>query len=626
MKFTKTNYQIIGRFENGSKYGMITKKDVTGYIAEEFPGIAFKKNNSTWGIDHIASGLAIAQSAGSTRAQAVEYYKTMENRVNEICGNPEKLQKMIQNLADTVPEEVAAAFEKYEYTTLYDHRLDKVTAAAKKAGLIVRNVKEETYLHGGKIEIIGTAEKIAEIKNLINEKENVTMKKEVKAQEVKEEVAEPVKVEEPAQVVEQEEPVKVEQEEPNAEQEEKNDLSDIIAEIKAGNFEVLLPLLAMNHGNKNAIISAGIAAQVFTVPEMLAFLTRGIMPDYHTFNEWKSRGYIVNKGEKAAFAAYIWKHTDKPETEEPEPVAETEEPANGGPDFIRKKAYFFGPAQVNAVPYKPFSAPGVNIEIRGKYEVATGDTRTHKEELKAAGFTWNSKVKVWLRVKPENRGPEDPQGSPAPVEPEKADTDAERIAQEYEASRERIASAELSEEQRARLFKDIDKARQFADAAAALLESVPSAAGKVYDINGRAAALGTEVTENRWGRKEARRTADGWRAYISESSYSKTKYICIYLDNNRGNAEIEFKLTTADGKKPRIDAEKTAENLKRFINGKIDTFTKTADFAEKVKAMEEKKRAALAMLAEISKETTASYDTVRAFGLQTDRAFAYGSL
>ena len=36
---------------------------------------------------------------------------------------------------------------------------------------------------------------------------------------------------------------------------------------------------------------------------------KGDLP-FHTFQDWKSRGYSVKKGEHALFTADLWKYTD----------------------------------------------------------------------------------------------------------------------------------------------------------------------------------------------------------------------------------------------------------------------------------------------------------------------------
>lgn len=63
---------------------------------------------------------------------------------------------------------------------------------------------------------------------------------------------------------------------------------------------------------------------------------------YHTFNEWKKAGYIVKKGEKAAFKATIWKRVEKYNE-----AGELEKE-----HFILKEAHFFLSSQVTAITKK----------------------------------------------------------------------------------------------------------------------------------------------------------------------------------------------------------------------------------------------------------------------------------
>lgn len=68
----------------------------------------------------------------------------------------------------------------------------------------------------------------------------------------------------------------------------------------------------------------------------------GITEESHTYNRWRSMGYQVRKGEKAAFKATIWKHGKK--------KVETEdgEEKDAGRMFM-KTASFFKASQVEAV-------------------------------------------------------------------------------------------------------------------------------------------------------------------------------------------------------------------------------------------------------------------------------------
>lgn len=194
------------------------------------------------------------------------------------------------------------------------------------------------------------------------------------------------------------EPVKVQEETP---EEVKKSVLD---EVKAGDFSAILQMLGTNKSNTAAIIRAGIMEKVFTVPEMVTFLETGRAPEYHTFDVWKKAGYMVRKGEKAAFSALIWKYTADGKTEaEPETDAETdgETEEKAGPDFIHKVAYLFGPAQVEKMEVKKdleTIPDGCKMEVVKGVKWISGNTKPHKDALKAAGYRWSSKRGAWYRI------------------------------------------------------------------------------------------------------------------------------------------------------------------------------------------------------------------------------------
>lgn len=407
--------------------------------------------------------------------------------------------------------------------------------------------------------------------------------------------------------------------------------ADVMSEIEAGNFAVLLPMFAMRHDNAAAIMAAGIEAGAYNLADIKAYLTRGIMPAYHTFNEWKKAGYTVNKGEKAAFKAYIWKHIEA--TEEPEEA--TEEASNEGkeaaPDFIRKVAFFFGIDQVTKKERKELNADGVTVETRGKYEIATGDTRAHKEELKAAGFTWNHKRGEWFRLAATTTADSGAKAPAPAAEVATAATKAEAtkekeavtsatsaptadIKRVFTEAVKRIKAADLTDAQRNKLILEAGDKKIFAEAIAHMLETVAKAEGKVYDVNGKAALIGGKIREDWRGDKSAYAEGEFWRAYVNER-YS-WKEINIYMKGNSTKETcVRIELKTEEGKKPRIDAAKTAENMRSSLAARLEEIEKIGTFAGNVKALEEKKAAVLAMIEDIKKSANAGLDTVRDFGL-----------
>ena len=147
-----------------------------------------------------------------------------------------------------------------------------------------------------------------------------------------------------------------------------------------------------------------------------------------------------------------------------------------------------------------------------------------------------------------------------------------------------------------------------------MLKTVASADGKVYDVNDKAALIGGKIREDWRGDKSAYAEGDFWRAYVNER-YS-WKEIKIYMKGNSTKEIcVRVELKTEEGKKPRIDATKTAENMRASLAARLEEIEKIGTFAGNVKALEEKKAAVLAMIDDIKKSATAGLDTVRDFGL-----------
>lgn len=115
--------------------------------------------------------------------------------------------------------------------------------------------------------------------------------------------------------------------------------------------------------NVTIILEAGFASGVYGYEELKNYLTFGTIPNYHTFAAWKQAGYIVKKGQKAAFKADIWKYVEKKGTmteEEAERLNSIMTGPNGEPlhkagdettssRYIKKLSFFFGPDQVEKI-------------------------------------------------------------------------------------------------------------------------------------------------------------------------------------------------------------------------------------------------------------------------------------
>lgn len=279
-----------------------------------------------------------------------------------------KNSKEQPEIAATLDTETGAAYFKDPESGLYialDYASGLKIAGEKTRKAAAAFVAE----HMGQIENVRKSEKYAA--GIINGKTEPEAAQEVKPEPVQEETPEEVK-------------------------------KSVMDEVKAGDFSAILQMLGTNKSNTAAIIRAGILEKVFTVPEMIIFLETGRAPNYHTFDVWKKAGYSVRKGEKAAFKAAIWKYTaDGGKDAETEPETETDETeVKAGPDFIHKVSYFFGPSQVEKLEVKKDleTVPdGCKLEVVKGVKWISGNTKEHKETLKAAGYRWSNKRGAWYR-------------------------------------------------------------------------------------------------------------------------------------------------------------------------------------------------------------------------------------
>lgn len=87
--------------------------------------------------------------------------------------------------------------------------------------------------------------------------------------------------------------------------------------------------------NSQIILKATCSHLGISVDEGASMLMLGVLPAYHTYQAWQDLGYQVQRGQKAAFAARIWKMTTKKD-----PEGEKKQ------HMIMKLSYFFGPDQV----------------------------------------------------------------------------------------------------------------------------------------------------------------------------------------------------------------------------------------------------------------------------------------
>lgn len=166
--------------------------------------------------------------------------------------------------------------------------------------------------------------------------------------------------------------------------------------------------------NNSIIISAALAAylegKINLTRGDLVGMVYGSAPNIHTYDAWKSRGYIVKHGERAAFSARIWKYTER-RTELTEEQANTinavvinsdgsraqegDEVISG--NFIRKEAYFFTPEQVKILEELEEIPADCEVRRENGKEIITGNTKPIKEQLKASGYKWHKKNHYWFK-------------------------------------------------------------------------------------------------------------------------------------------------------------------------------------------------------------------------------------
>lgn len=168
MKFEKVNYSILGHFENGKKYGIITRRSVSGYTAEGLEGVAIRKEKNFWYVDHITSGLAVVTVGSKTRdAAAKEYIEYYAERVKE--AEKRMSDKIKENFENAPAEEEVAAWETVNYCGEYEHRTCKLMDAARRAGILCRNNGSSGDLYGATF--YGSPEALKTIKKMIAEYE-----------------------------------------------------------------------------------------------------------------------------------------------------------------------------------------------------------------------------------------------------------------------------------------------------------------------------------------------------------------------------------------------------------------------------------------------------------------------
>lgn len=392
----KIQYFIIGRFAEGSKYGIISKQAVEGYKIDEVAAVrkVDGRQGAFWVVDSFQTGIAIVTTGCKTRKDAIANYENnWKERVAAVLTE-DRLKKYMEDLHAAPAEDELKQYEEVEYSSVYDWRIDKIQKAARRHGCIVKAEAGETWQTGGHFRIYGTAAMLEDVRTIINEWEAKAMEEQ--------------KIQKAEQAAPAADPVQ----DTTPEKEKEIDISKLNAENIADYLPALLMSLANDKHNSSIILAAGIEAGVIPPAALLEYFTTGRMPAVHTFDIWKKAGYNVKKGEKAAFTARIWKFTEKAVTL----TAEDAAAMNAGNmldgvtyaegdtiqrgNFIKKVAFFFTANQIEKAPELqplPDLPEDVKKETRGGCCWISGNTKPIKENLKAAGFRWSKKNAAWYR-------------------------------------------------------------------------------------------------------------------------------------------------------------------------------------------------------------------------------------
>jgi len=98
--------------------------------------------------------------------------------------------------------------------------------------------------------------------------------------------------------------------------------------------------------NNEIIYRAAIDAGIYTEEQAAAILSAGEDLPLHTFQEWKTRGYSVKKGEKAVLHVDIWKYTTRPAKGLREAADAAGEDLPDDPHYYKKLSHLFHVLQV----------------------------------------------------------------------------------------------------------------------------------------------------------------------------------------------------------------------------------------------------------------------------------------
>ena len=293
MKYMKVTYQIIGRFPEGNKYGIVTRDEVEGYTIEGMEDIGFRKRNGFWYVDHITTGLGIVTVGCKTREAAFNEFNEFYAEKLQQLMTTERKRTMLETFDAAPLESDVATWESINYCTTYNHRFDKVTNAAKKAGLVIKKADDVTYMDGGNINIIGSPAALAEIQAIIDRFDNVAAA--APAPEVIPEAPAPAA-----------DPVVEAAEEPKTYVKK-----DVYQEVTNRIIEALEAGVIPWERPWTGVRSGAISHSTGRPYSLLNQFILGKPGEYITFNQCKAEGGRVKKGAKSKWIVF-WKVIVKP--------------------------------------------------------------------------------------------------------------------------------------------------------------------------------------------------------------------------------------------------------------------------------------------------------------------------
>ena len=311
MKYTKVNYQIVGRFANGNKYGIVTRDEVEGYTVEGLKEVGIRKRNGFWYVDHITTGLAIVSVGSKTREAAVkEYMENWADKLQKVMTYEAK-KAAVEKFEAAPLESDVATWQTINYCTTRNRRFDKIHDAAKRAGLLIKKADDVTYLDGGNINISGSPEALAKIQSMIDEyaaKDAAAAAEEAAAAAPAPEVAPEAPAAVPAELAS--DPVEEAAEEPKT-----YGKKDVYAEVTNRIIEALEAGVIPWERPWTGVRSGAISHKTGRAYSLLNQMILGKPGEYITFNQCKAEGGRVKKGAKSKWIVF-WKVLVKPVLDE----------------------------------------------------------------------------------------------------------------------------------------------------------------------------------------------------------------------------------------------------------------------------------------------------------------------